>query len=141
MSEPRNAFVWEVTVEPDDIDGQGHASNVCVVKWMNSAAWEHSKALGWDIEQYRQLGGWFVVRRHEIEYHRPSLLGDVLRCVTWPCGLAKATAERRHRILRGSDGALIAEGVNLWAYIDAATARPLRIPEVLRESFDPAKFV
>jgi acyl-CoA thioester hydrolase len=137
---PNSAFIWPVTVQPDDIDAQGHASNVSVVQWMNHAAWEHSKALGWDVEGYRRLGGWFVVRRHEIDYHRPSLAGDLLHCVTWPCGLGKAVAERRHRIVRVADGALVAEGLNIWAYIDAATGRPKRIPDELRDAFDPAKF-
>lgn len=136
-----NHFTWPTTVQPGDIDAQGHASNVSVVSWMNAAAWEHSKAVGWDVERYRQAGGWFVVRRHEIDYHRPSYAGDALHCVTWPCGLGKAVAERQHRIVRIADGALIAEGRNVWAYIDATTGRPLRIPPDLREAFDPAKFV
>jgi len=137
---PASAFIVPIVVGVEDIDAQGHASNVSVVRWMNEAAWEHSKALGWDVEQYRQLGGWFVVRRHEIDYHRPSYLGDALHCITWPCGLGKAVAERQHRIVRLADGALVAEGMNLWAYIDASTGRPLRIPPELRQAFDPAKF-
>ena len=137
---PRNPFTWPVTVRPEDIDGQGHASNVCVVNWMNHAAWEHSKALGWDVDRYKAIGGWFVVRRHEIDYHRPSFASDELHCITWPCALGKAVAERRHRIVRVSDQALIAEGFNIWAFIDAATGRPRRMPDEVRVAFDPAKF-
>lgn len=135
---PANPFTWAVTVAAADVDALGHASNVSVVRWMNDTAWEHSKALGWDVERYRRAGGWFVVRRHEIDYHRPSLLGDALRCMTWLSGMAKVTAERRHRIVRTADGAVIAEGVNLWAYVDARTGRPLRIPAELRAAFDLA---
>ena len=137
---PGSAFIWPITVAPADIDAQGHASNVSVVQWMNQAAWEHSKALGWGVDQYRRTGGWFVVRRHEIDYHRPSYVGDALQCVTWPSGLGKAVAERQHRIIRPSDGSLIAEGLNVWAYIDAQSGRPLRIPPDLRDAFNPAKF-
>lgn len=138
---PANAFVWPVTVDASHIDPQNHASNVAIVDWMNTAAWRHSVALGYDTPAYERLGGMWVVRRHEIDYHLPALLGDQLHCVTWPSALGKVTAERRHRIVRVGDGRLIAEGVNLWAWVDRAAARPRRVPPELREAFDAAKFV
>jgi len=137
---PTNAFALPITVVEDDIDAQGHVSNVTIVKWMSRAAWQHSQALGWGVEQYRQLGAWFVVRRHEIDYHASAVLGDALIAYTWPSGLAKATAERRHVILRAADQAPVAVGLNRWAYVDATTGRPLRIPDELRRTFDPAQF-
>ena len=137
---PSKAFVWPIRVERDAIDAQGHASNVAILSWMNQAAWEHSRALGWDVAQYRELGGWFVVRRHEIDYHGRAMEGDALQCMTWPTGLAKATAERRHVVIRPADQVVVAKGMNVWAYVDAESARPRRIPPALREAFDPAKF-
>ena len=138
---PTTPFIWPVTVSEKDIDPQEHASNVAVVAWMNRAAWEHSKSLGYDTPDYRRLGGMFVVRRHEIDYHASAYLGDKLACYTWPSGASKARAERRHRIIRPADGALIAEGLNHWAYLDTTTGRPTRIPTQLRAAFDPARFV
>jgi acyl-CoA thioester hydrolase len=138
---PVAAFRLPVTVVEGDIDEQGHASNVAVVRWMNAAAWEHSKALGVGIDFYRALGGWFVVRRHEIDYLRPSYRGDELDCVTWPCGIGKAVAQRQHRIIRRADGQEIARGLNVWAFVDATTGRPVRIPPALREAFDPGRFI
>lgn len=137
---PESAFRWPITVRAEEIDAQGHAWNVAVVEWMSRAAWEHSKALGWDIEAYRRVGGTFVVRRHEIDYMAQARLGDELICYTWPSDLAKVTAGRRHRVLRPADGAVIAVGFNRWAFIDPETARPRRIPPALRETFDPARF-
>lgn len=143
MTEPpvSQPFVMALTVSEADIDAQNHASNVAILSWMNRAAWEHSRALGYDVQQYRDLNGWFVVRRHEIDYHGRAMLGDKVLCYTWPSGLAKATAARRHLVVRPADETVIARGVNVWAYVDAETARPLRIPRELREAFDPRKFV
>lgn len=138
---PPAAFVWQVRVEKDDIDEQGHASNVSVVKWMSQAAGAHSRFLGYDQAAYQRLGGLFVVRRHEVDYLSRAALGESLLCFTWPSALARATAERRHRIVRPADGSIVAEGLNVWAFLDAATHRPLRIPPVLREAFDPARFL
>ncbi|MEX0742667.1 MAG: thioesterase family protein [Phycisphaeraceae bacterium] len=143
MIEPpvANPFVLPITVRETEIDLQGHASNVAILGWMNRAAWEHSKAMGWDIPQYQQLAGWFVVRRHEIDYRSQAMLGDELLAYTWPSDLAKATAERRHRIVRPADGRIVAEGFNVWAFVDAETTRPKRIPPELRAAFDPARFL
>jgi len=137
---PAQAFELHLAVGDDDIDIQRHVSNVTIVQWMSQAAWEHSKALGYDLAAYEALGAWSVVRRHEIDYHHPAKLGDELVVHTWPSDLRKAVAERRHVITRPADGALIAEGLNVWAYVDAATGRPLRMPPAVREAFDPARF-
>lgn len=136
-----NPFVLPVTVAESDIDPQGHASNVRIVGWMNRAATVHSDALGWPVERYQRLGGMWVVRRHEITYHRQAMLGDELTCYTWPSAAGKVTAERRHMIVRHADGELVAEGMNVWAFIDIATGRPKRIPPELHVSFDPANFL
>jgi len=134
---PANAFVMPIQVVGDDVDEQGHVSNVTVVKWMSRAAYAHSAAMGWDLDRYRDVGAWFVVRRHEIDYHRFALAGDRLTLATWPSELGKATAERRHVIRRTSDDALIATGLNIWAFVDAATGRPRRIPDAARQAFAP----
>jgi acyl-CoA thioester hydrolase len=137
---PSRAFVLARTVEPADIDPQNHASNVAIVGWMNDAAWRHSVAMGFDGPRYRALGGLWVVKRHEIDYHAQAMLGDELLCYTWPSALHKASAQRLHRIVRPADNTVIADGLNTWAWIDAATHRPGRIGPELRQAFDPALF-
>ena len=110
-------FVLRVRVDDEHIDGQGHASNVAFVDWMNRAAIEHSAALGLDLAAYQRLGAMFVVRRHEIDYVRPARAGDQLLCATWIERMEKASAERRHEIVRAGDGELIARGRNMWAFV------------------------
>lgn len=136
-----NPFVFALRVSDDDVDEQGRVSNVTIVRWMSEAAFAHSAALGFDLARYRQLGAWFVVKRHEIDYHAAATAGDELVLYTWPSALKKVTAERRHHLVRRADGALIAAGLNVWAFIDAATGRPVRIPDEAREAFDPRRFV
>src|SRR5579872_3090212 len=137
----RNPFVLRFTVTADDIDELDHVSNVRIVHWMNRAAVEHSRSLGFDVKRYRELGGVFVVRRHEIDYLASARLGDELVAFTWPTLFQRSSAERRHEIRRVSDDRVIARGLNLWAYVDFTTGRPTRIPPVLLEAFDPARFV
>lgn len=137
----RNPFVLPVKVRPEHIDAQGHASNVAILSWMNEAAIAHSAQLGYNAIAYQKLQSMFVVRRHEIDYHRPAIDGDDLLCATWLTLMEKATAHRRHEIIRLSDGQKIATGLNIWAYVDIPSGRPRRIhPEILA-AFDPAHFV
>jgi acyl-CoA thioester hydrolase len=140
MIVPANAFELSIRVDRDEVDLQGHASNVAVVRWISRAAWAHSRALGFDEQAYRQLGAWFVVRRHEVDYHGYARPGDELIAYTWPSALRKVVAERRHVIERVSDRVPIAEAINVWAYVSIDSGRPVRIPPAVRQAFDPARF-
>jgi acyl-CoA thioester hydrolase len=137
----KNPFQLRFTVTAEDIDDLDHVSNVRIVHWMNRAAVEHSQALGFDVARYRELGGVFVVRRHEIDYLASAKLGDELVAFTWPISFQRSSAERRHEIRRVADDKVIARGMNLWAYVDFTSGRPTRIPPPLLEAFDPARFV
>ena len=133
-------FVVPYTVTEADIDEQGRANNVEILRWMNVAAVAHSLALGFDHGRFTELGGMFVVRRHEIDYRLPAFLGDRLELRTWPCLMKAATAHRAHEIVRLADGQTIATGINVWGFVHPTTGRPVRMPSDVLRAFDPAKF-
>ncbi len=135
-----NAYELPMTVIEDDIDDQGIAYNVSVIDWMIRAAIAHSTALGYDRDRYRELGAMFVVRRHEIDYHRSARLGDELVLRTWPSFMKAATAHRCHEVV-GPDGRLIAKGVNVWAFVDRERGRPMRMPPEVLADFALEKFL
>lgn len=133
-------FVVPYTVTERDIDEQGRANNVEILRWMNVAAVAHSLALGFDAQRFYDLGGMFVVRRHEVDYRWPALLGDRLELRTWPTMMRAATAHRAHEIVRIGDGQLIASGINVWGFVQPTTGKPVRMPPEVLAAFDPAKF-
>ncbi|MCP4868983.1 MAG: acyl-CoA thioesterase [Proteobacteria bacterium] len=135
-----NAFELPMTVIADDIDEQGIAYNVTIIDWMMRAAIAHSTALGFDRFRYAELESMFVVRRHEIDYHRSARLGDELILRTWPSFMKAATAHRKHEVV-AHDGTVIAKGMNVWAYVDRNTGRPKRMPPEVLESFDINQFL
>lgn len=137
MKPPASAFRLALTVPPAAVDEQGHASNVAYLEWMNRAAIAHSRAVGFDLARYRAMGGWFVVRRHELDYLTPARAGDVLDLFTWISGVSRTTAERRHVIRRRGDEAEVARGLNLWVFVDLSGSRPRRIPDEVREALAP----
>ena len=136
----RHPFRLTLTAATDDEDVQQRVSNVAVLAWLIRAAVEHSTSLGWDHQRYVREGGFFVVRRHEIDYLASASAGDRITVYTWPAGLERATAERRYVAIRDRDEAVIARALTVWGFVDAGTGRPKRIPPELAAAFDPVKF-
>lgn len=137
-NEPRASAVFTVDLEPDpaDIDALGHVSNLVYLRWVQDVARAHSDACGLDLSAYQRLGAVFVVRRHEIEYLRPALLGDALRISTWVADWRGASSTRRTRIERRADGVCVCRASTLWAFVDLDRGRPQRIPRELVAAFE-----
>ena len=57
-----------------------------------------------------------------------SLLADELVEETWVESMRGARSLRASRISRAVDGACLVEGLTTWAFVDASTQRPRRIP-------------
>jgi acyl-CoA thioester hydrolase len=134
-SEPSSVHLHRLVAATDDIDELGHVSNVVYVRWILTAALGHSSAVGWGPEQYRDLGATFVVRRHEIDYLLPVFAGDAIELETRVEWWKGASSLRRTSIRRASDGAEVARGATLWAFVDMRAGRPRRIPESVRTAF------
>jgi acyl-CoA thioester hydrolase len=133
---PRIAvFRRERRVAPRDVDLLGHVNNVVWVRFVVELAEAHSKALGLDFESMRAQGGIWIVRRHDVLYHGNVPLGALLRETTWVSSL-RAALSRRHARFEDATGRLLVEAETEWAFVDAATLRPRRVPPAVRERFD-----
>jgi acyl-CoA thioester hydrolase len=135
VSEPES-FRLDLVVLDEDIDALGHASNIAFVRWLQSAAIAHSVALGLDLEAYRRLGAVFVVVRHEIDYLRPAMLGDVIEARTWVSSVMAAKCLRSTELVRKSDGQLLAKGVTTWGFVEFVSGRPKRITQDVRVALE-----
>lgn len=128
-------------VGDEDIDMLGHASNIAYVRWVQDVALAHSASVGLDVGRYLELGGVFVVRRHEVDYLRPALRGENLELRTWIDGVFAAKCRRATEIVRvGGEGlggaeTIVARATTTWGFIEVATGRPIRIPNDIRSAF------
>jgi acyl-CoA thioester hydrolase len=130
-----NIFQHEITVGPADIDILGHASNITFVRWIQDTALAHSAAVGLDVAAYKELGAVFVVVRHEIDYVRPAMLGDVIEGRTWVASVMAAKCVRATDLVRKADGQVLAKGLTTWGFIEIASGRPKRIAPSIRAAF------
>ncbi|MDR2170895.1 MAG: acyl-CoA thioesterase [Planctomycetaceae bacterium] len=128
-------FSYRVKVLSSDVDVNGHANNVCHLRWMNQAAVEHSRANGWSQERYVELGLTWFARRHVIDYLVPVLEGDELDIQTWVCEFKLIKSVRKYRFVRISDNIKIAEAETLWAFVNLKTGRPAKIPTEVSDCF------
>src|SRR5690349_13293456 len=99
-------FEWRHTVQPHEIDDQGHVGNVEYLRWLQDAAVEHSAVQGWTKERYLAAEAVFVARSHQIEYLQPAFVGDEVKVVTWVNHFGKCTTLRKYRVVRERDHSL-----------------------------------
>jgi acyl-CoA thioester hydrolase len=151
---PHAGFVAHFRVRHHEMDALGHVNNAVYLHYLEQTAIEHSAALGFSGERLRELGGLFIASRHEIDYLRPAVAGDLLQVVTWVAEMGGARSRRDYAILRRpppadgrspADGTLAAGGAapgellvrarTHWAWVGVTDGRPRRIPPALRAVF------
>jgi acyl-CoA thioester hydrolase len=126
-------FTIHHTVSEQHIDVLGHVGNLVFLGWLLAAAEAHSAAVGLTWDRYRELGGVFVVRRHEVDYLGSAYLGDSLVVRTWIAHTARATSVRNYEVLRNTQ--CLVRAKTTWAFVSLTTGRPCRIVEPVLEAF------
>jgi acyl-CoA thioester hydrolase len=138
MSEPSNPPAWDaphphviaVDVTDAHIDLMQHVNNVHYLQWLENVAWSHSNSLGMRQEDYTRLGHGMVVKRHELDYVAPALLGDRVLLATWIVGLDRLSTHRRYQFVREADGATLFRGATHFVCVEIASGKVRRmIPE------------
>jgi acyl-CoA thioester hydrolase len=138
MSESSNSPAWDapdphvssVVVNEGHIDLMRHVNNVHYLQWLENVAWDHSVALGMRQEDYTRLGHGMVVRRHELDYVAPALLGERVLLATWIVALDRLSLHRRYQFVRESDGATLFRGATHFVCVDIVGGKVRRmVPE------------
>jgi acyl-CoA thioester hydrolase len=122
-------------VVASDCDELGHVNNVRWLAFVGELAGAHASLGGADNDSLREQGAIWIVRRHEIDYHRSALPGEELVEETWVESVTGARSVRNSKFTLARDGALLVSAVTTWAYVDAKTQRPRRIPIELRDRY------
>lgn len=122
-------------VKERDVDLLGHVNNVAWVRFVVELAEAHAKALGLDFHTMQRLGGIWIVRRHDVLYRANVPLDAEIRESTWVSTM-RAALSLRHARFEDAGGQPLVESKTEWAYVDAKTLRPRRVPPNVRERFD-----
>jgi acyl-CoA thioester hydrolase len=125
MSSQRPVFTHRIVAPADAIDELGHVNNAVWVQWIQEVALAHWYSVADPAHQDDYI--WVVVR-HEIDYLRPAFEGEVLAGRTWVGEAPKGARFDRHMEFVGEDGKLRVRANTVWAIIDKASGRPIRVP-------------
>ena len=129
-----NTFTIQLRVRHYEMDALGHVNNAVYQSYLEQAIIEHSEHLGLTLDNYRQLGSVFVMRRLAIDYLRPAIAGDYLDITTWIQEVRGSRAVRRYEI-RKRDNLLVVTAEALWVWVESASMRPRAIPQKVVDIF------
>jgi len=132
-------FVIDIVVEPEDIDGLGHANNAVYVSWLERCAWRHSQSLGLDLAEYRRLDRAMAVVRHEVDYLASAYEGDQLQLATWIVESDQRLKMTRHfQLRRPADDLTLLRAQTTFVCIELSTGKPKRMPVEFVEGYGRA---
>lgn len=132
-------FVIDIVVQPEDIDGLGHANNAVYVSWLERCAWRHSQSLGLDLAEYRRLDRAMAVLRHEIDYLASAYEGDQLQLATWIVESDQRLKMTRHfQLRRPADDLTLLRAQTTFVCIELSTGKPKRMPAEFVEGYGRA---
>lgn len=120
----RTGFSIHVTAVAADIDELGHVNNAVYVGWIQAVATAHWQAVARPEDVARFV---WLVTRHEIDYRRPTLVGETLTLTTW-VGKPKGARFDRHVEISDNGGHIRVRAATVWALIDQASGRAVRVP-------------
>jgi acyl-CoA thioester hydrolase len=131
---PSGAHVARRRVRWYQLDPAGHVNSAWYLSLIEDAAIEAAEAGGWSAQRSAENGLAYFAREHRVEFLRPALMGDELTITTYVSPMRRSTATRYYRINLAS-GEAVARAQTVWVWVDSATGRPTRIPDVFRQDF------
>ncbi len=112
-------------VDIHDADFNGIARSSCVLRYMQSSAWEHMRALGPSGKELQDRGQAFIVSAMDMTIHAPVKTYQTLTAETWACKPRAMIFPRAYRLI-DADGRVLAEAASQWALVDLETRALLR---------------
>ncbi len=132
-------FLRPTQVSADDVDALRHTNNTVYVRWCEECAWEHSAALGMNLERYLELDRAMAVVEGRYRYLQASHLDDEIETATWIVHWdQRLTMTRRFQIRRVADGTTLLRAEVRFACIEISSGKPRRLPGEFITAYGPA---
>lgn len=121
---------FDVVVE--DLDDLNHVNNIRYVEWIQEISKNHWQKL--TTQEMRDEMVW-VVKNHNISYHKSAVLGDTIQMNTYIKSNKGPISTRVVEIKNNKTGQLLVNAHTEWCLLDAKTFRPKRVPEPVQNLF------
>ena len=134
---PPGVFEMRLKVAWRDIDPVQHVNNAIYLAYTEECGMQVIAAHHWPLSRMLKEGFAILLRRNQVQYLQPAILGDELCISTWASDVKRSTATRYYTIRRLGDGQVLANVHSLGVWVDLSTGRPMRIPPGFLEDFAP----
>jgi acyl-CoA thioester hydrolase len=123
-----NPFIKNITVEPTDMDGLGHANNSAYIQWAELAAWGHGHQLGLSLEHWQSCDRAMAISKASYDYLLPCFSDERLKMATWLTACdGKLQLERRFQLKR--DNLTIFRGHWITICVRLSSGKVVRMPK------------
>ncbi|MGD9764617.1 MAG: thioesterase family protein [Candidatus Binatia bacterium] len=129
--------VSEFDVRIYDLDAFGDLRTHVLLRFLWQAASEASAAAGFDVDWYERHGTLWVIRRTQLEVHRPIAHREQLRVHTEVVDIRRVRSQRAYAVRRTDDEAVVAEAITDWVYVDLARRGLAQPPPAMQQAFMP----
>ena len=123
------------TVRTYEGDENGHVNNAVYVQWAEHLTARHAEATGFGREWSIERGGAWLVRRHEVVYHRPARRFDEVELKVRVVSVSGVRGRRQTSIRRVADGTLLAEIASEWVWVRLSDGRPSAVPSEIVDAY------
>lgn len=119
-------------VQLKDLDDLNHVNNVRYVEWIQEISKNHWEKV--TSQEVRNEMVW-VVKNHNISYHKSAVLGDTIQMNTYIKDNTGPISTRVVEIKNNKTGQLLVNAHTEWCLLDAKTFRPKRVPDAVKNLF------
>lgn len=125
-------FSLPLTATADSIDELGHVNNAVWVQWIQQVATGHWAAAA--PQAHKDAYIWVIVR-HEIDYLRALGPSETVTGRTWVADKPHGAKFDRFVEFTGEDGKVHVRARTVWAMLDKASGRPVRVTDEIAAPF------
>jgi YbgC/YbaW family acyl-CoA thioester hydrolase len=128
-------FTRTFRVRWGELDASGTVSPANYLHYLIETAWDWGAAVGWGLNYSQNPDVFWVIRETEVRFFHPLRYNDVFDFTIWMVSWQKVRGTRCVELKFKESGDVIAQGTQQIVYMDAATGRPLNLPEEEIEKF------
>ena len=116
-----------LTVRTYECDSYGHVNNANYLNYLEYARYEYLRDIGFDYKEAVNKGYGVFIARIEIDYKKPAIIDDVLIIKSWPVKKGAVSGTIAQEICCKEE--ILAKAKVTWAFVDAKTGSPVKIPK------------
>ncbi|HKL90369.1 MAG TPA: acyl-ACP thioesterase domain-containing protein [Allomuricauda sp.] len=119
-------------VIPNDLDDLNHVNNIRYVEWIQDISKKHwAQVTSREIQESMI----WVVRNHNITYHKSAVLGNTINISTYIRSNNGPISTRIVEIKNNNTDELLVKAITEWCLLDSKTFRPKRVPKEIQALF------